>query len=434
MPPQSHITILGAGIGGLTLGQCLRKKGISSVLYEKVSASTQRHSYGITLHPSSSEALSELLNLDIQTFRKRTAVDRLYQDGVGSLQSGGSELSTRDPPASFRANRARLEELLREGLNIKYGHPVESAIRISTLTNPSSLLVDALGIHSPLRISFLPRSTPTVLPYVVFNGRHRIALEKYEKTYDEHFREVGSACSTHHPDSTGDKSVRLEISINDIDPSAPPLPGFSSPGEVDISYTYSRPVFTSSPDLLHNPTRSNASASTIPEEFYSELASLTIRKGAFTSAFSPNMVRQYRVLHWLMRTILPSRADLSSLASQGILIIGDAVHATPILGGNGANAAIRDAVELAAAINISGMMTSPHGNPGGTDKVSNQGVPLSGTDPDWKTMIERFYDDSYERWKNELEMSGEVIAEMHGQHAEDVSERKGKRKKAKADL
>ena len=53
---QSTINIVGAGIGGVTLGRCLLKRGISSVLYERMSSS-RRHGYGITLHSSAYQPL-----------------------------------------------------------------------------------------------------------------------------------------------------------------------------------------------------------------------------------------------------------------------------------------------------------------------------------------------------------------------------------------
>jgi 2-polyprenyl-6-methoxyphenol hydroxylase-like FAD-dependent oxidoreductase len=396
MPSQRPISIFGAGIGGLALGQCLRKKGIPAALYEKVSASSQRHSYGITLHPSSYNALSELLGLDTQSFRRQTAVDRLYHRGIGELRPEKSTLATRNQAGSFRANRASLEKLLRKGLQTKYNTSIQTFFKFGHPDDPSSLIVDALGVHSPLRLFSIPHSTPTVLPYVVFNGRRRISLAEYEKTYAQHVRAAGSTCLVFHPNTTSNPSVRLQISINEHCPSTPSKStSATARGEVDFSYTYSRPAHTRSADTLYNPTRSNASASMIPEEFYTELASLSLPPGPFSNAFSPNLVRQDRVLHWLMRTTLPSRADLSSLASHGIVLIGDSAHATPILGGNGANAAIQDAVELAETISISGKLNA------------------SDNDPDWRGVIEAFYDRSYQRWKDEVEESERAIAEMH---------------------
>jgi 2-polyprenyl-6-methoxyphenol hydroxylase-like FAD-dependent oxidoreductase len=56
-----------------------------------------------------------------------------------------------------------------------------------------------------------------------------------------------------------------------------------------------------------------------------------------------------------MRTMELEKRDIESLASQGIVLIGDAGHATPILGGDGAQTAILDAIALGEAISSEGM-------------------------------------------------------------------------------
>ena len=52
-----------------------------------------------------------------------------------------------------------------------------------------------------------------------------------------------------------------------------------------------------------------------------------------------------------MRTTNVPVTELKKVASEkGVLFIGDAVHAQPILGGNGYNDALRDGVELGEVI------------------------------------------------------------------------------------
>ena len=51
-----------------------------------------------------------------------------------------------------------------------------------------------------------------------------------------------------------------------------------------------------------------------------------------------------------MRTTSATPAQIKDLANRGVLLIGDAIHAMPILGGEGANVAMKDGVDLAAHI------------------------------------------------------------------------------------
>ncbi len=64
--------------------------------------------------------------------------------------------------------------------------------------------------------------------------------------------------------------------------------------------------------------------------------------------------------------------------------MGDAVHAEPIIGGNGANAAIIDGAGLAECISRDG----PAGIP-------------------------KWYESRYGKWKQGVERSGRLIAEIH---------------------
>jgi 2-polyprenyl-6-methoxyphenol hydroxylase-like FAD-dependent oxidoreductase len=88
---------------------------------------------------------------------------------------------------------------------------------------------------------------------------------------------------------------------------------------------------------------------------FDELGSLQNLAPPFSDLFDPSKVRDDRLLHWLMRTVVLEKRDIEGLASQGIVLIGDAAHATPILGGEGAQTAILDAIALGEAISSEGV-------------------------------------------------------------------------------
>ncbi|KAI9661723.1 MAG: hypothetical protein M1821_008961 [Bathelium mastoideum] len=245
---------------------------------------------------------------------------------------------------TFRCHRGRLEALLRARLFIKWGKRLktiqfeEQAREITaSFDDERSLktkcLVGCDGSHSMIRQGLCMATKLRVLPYVVFNGIRRISKFEYINNIRKYIQDNVLI-------ETRRGNVRLEISVSDF-----------ADSHVDLSYIYSRPARQSGPssegDPLHAPDRSNAGATNIPEEFFEELAVLRDLEPPFNMIFDPHNVRKDRLLHWLMRSVRPDLNELEQLANRGVLLVGDAVHATPILGGEGANMAIKDGIELA---------------------------------------------------------------------------------------
>jgi 2-polyprenyl-6-methoxyphenol hydroxylase-like FAD-dependent oxidoreductase len=383
---SGSVVILGSGIGGLTLGRCLRQKGISSVIYERTS-SAPRHTYGITLESWAYRPLLKILDMDEHTFRRRIAVDGFYHGGIGKLNSNDPLNPDGTQSTSFRASRNKLESILREGQLINLEHSLSSARKLddqskvelafqNDLKLTPTVIVDMMGVHSQLRKSLLPSVTLKVLPFVVFSSKRYLKSAHFQSTYASAFNEGN--CITLEPKVLHDP--RLEITINDHLPN----------GDVSISYIYSRAAMSDvGQDPLHDPDRPIAGATDIPEEFYEELEKWVEEhkpKQPFLDAFDSDQIQTERLLHWLMRTVLVPEEDLKKLLKYGVIMVGDSVHATPILGARGANFAISDAVELAGIIVESG-----------ADRET----------------IERFYRERWPKWSSEVEDSEKRIAEMH---------------------
>lgn len=340
--PQQPISIIGAGIGGLTLARCLRNHGIPSILYEKMSRAP-RHHHGITLHASSYRPLLGVLNLDETTFRRRVAVDGA-SGGSGHINPQTMIVAGSTKPDSFRAHRGRLEKLLREGLEIKWEQAVEQVEQTPSGTVlrfqdgrkvESDFVIGADGPHSRTRQCLLPDTALNVLPIVAYNGRRRAERAVFDNVYAP-FMKRSTVLETRLKDTV------LNISLNDW-----------TVDFVDLSWTYSRPARPDDP--LHRPDRSNAEATRIPDEFFAEISALSDLEPPFKDAFDVEKTRQDRILHWLMRAGLVKLSDLQAAAQKGVLFIGDAVHAEPILGGEGANAAMVDGFELAGCIASGGV-------------------------------------------------------------------------------
>ncbi|KAH7065731.1 hypothetical protein BKA63DRAFT_164012 [Paraphoma chrysanthemicola] len=340
---KQTVSIIGAGLSGLTLGRCLQQRGIRTILYERTSTAAQ-HNYGITLYASAYIPLLKTLDVSENAFKSRIAVDEAT-GGAGSVRpmSTGPVLGKLDEgEACFQANRGSLEVWLREGLDIRWGHTLQN-IEPSSVPDgqpivrfdngqevQTSVVVGADGPHSALRNLLLPESQLAVLPFVVFNGKRRIDRDVFEAALLPHLGE--SNVITFRKDG-----IRIKLSIDNY-----------TTERISISWTYSRPSRGAS-DPLYKPERTLSGATKIPEELFDELGSL-LRPDLpqpFGIVLDEKEVRKDRLLHWLMRAILVPQDALRGIASGGIVLIGDTVHAEPIVGGNGANAAILDAVSLA---------------------------------------------------------------------------------------
>lgn len=181
---QQPISIIGAGLGGVTLGRCLSKHGIKAVLYEKAT-SLPRNSYGITLHQSTYQPLLKLLDIDEATFRKRVAVDGPL-GGTGAVDPNKLVCPGEVQRNSFRANRESLETLLRESLDVRWEHAldkIETAATGATLRLQNgdkierACVVGADGVHATTRKSLLPDVELNVLPFVAIYRIHRRGLQ-----------------------------------------------------------------------------------------------------------------------------------------------------------------------------------------------------------------------------------------------------------------
>ena len=370
------VAVIGAGLAGLTLRRCLKHKGIPAIIYERASSSPRRN-YGITLQRSSYQALLGVLHLEDSTFREKLAIDA-FPNGYGSLPPPPSSLHR--PDDSFRCHRAKLELLLRESLDIRWSSPLQNISLAPQFPDVTAIfgsgerieracLIGCDGVHSQVRQTLCPEMKVKVLPYVVFNGKRLFSRAEYQENVEPYMQ--GSALVQMRKDD-----IRLEISINE-----------HTATTTNLSYTYSRPARDSQYDPLLNPGRSISGATTIPEDFYKELEQLEgYLIPPFTGLFNAEKSRKDRVLHWLMRSLMPNPEDAQRLENRGVILIGDAIHALPILGGEGANLAIKDGIALAEHIAMDGVVKG----------------------------ISSFSKSRHEIWKQAVIDSEERITKMHG--------------------
>ena len=321
---ERPVAIVGCGLAGLALGRALKARGVAFIIYDR-NSTIGRHRYSINLYPPALNTLIGLLGIDFNALKKAACVL------PSQLKHTYATAQT-----NLRVNRAKLEALLREGLDVQSEHRLSSAQQVNNATKltfengatvHSSYIVAADGPLSQMRLSLVPNFQPEVLPYVVINGKRWLS-ERSTSLVLSHEQ----ANSLLEYKAGNGENILLQTYVNEVEDD-----------KASVSYTFSRPP-RAGYDPLHKPARSASGATMIPEEFYTELDSLQLPE-PFKTVFDPGEVRKGRNLHWLMRSGLIPFEDLQSVA--GVVFTGEALRPLPILGSMGANLVILEAVELA---------------------------------------------------------------------------------------
>lgn len=171
-----HVSIIGAGLGGLCLAQGLARAGIDFDVYERDARTDSRvQGYRLRIDASGQAALAHCLPPDLYA---------LFQQSCSTHDCPGAMLDARLRPLPQRASatwrledadtapdrsahRQTLREILLAGLegHVHFGHgcagmdaggPRLEGIR----ARPGTLVVAADGVHSALRRQHLPHAVP----------------------------------------------------------------------------------------------------------------------------------------------------------------------------------------------------------------------------------------------------------------------------------
>jgi hypothetical protein len=255
-----------------------------------------------------------VFQIDEGTFVKRVAVDGIINGkGFVHLDDKGRTRDEKYRVSPLRAHRGRLESLLREDVDVKWGHLLQDILNqgsehILNFKNcgkvESGFVVDTSGVHSTIRKLLLPNSQLNILPYVVFRGTRRLDQDTFRENYAPCF-ENGNVIETKKGD------ILLQIWINSHN---------QDTGAVDISYVYSRHAHANDP--FHRPGRGLDESVDIPSAFFAEVCQLSGLEQPFQETFNGEAILDDKILHWLMRTILFPLSELKRLSEKGMLLIG----------------------------------------------------------------------------------------------------------------
>ena len=261
--------IVGAGLGGLVLGQWFKARNIPVTILERAYFPALRN-YGITLHRSLYQRLLPVLQENEASFLKECSIE---MDSANTAQT-------------FRCHRGRLEDFLRKDLDIRWGQHLKGVqmtpnrVSLEIEDEPTiegDTLIGADGVHSLLRNAFF------VPPYDVFYGRRSITLEFYQHRLQPYMEGQAVMQALHG-------NVLFQVYVNEYTATA-----------IDLGYTYSRPARISG--ALHLQDRPTTGADNIPSEFYAELSQYGEKQlgPGFAEVFDSEKVRRDGVLHELMR-------------------------------------------------------------------------------------------------------------------------------------
>ena len=326
--PSRSISINGAGFAGLMSGRCRKSMGFPFRIFEK-RIPAYKTSRIIILRPWAYEPLAKFLEIDCHELAEKDQNPEINtSNSMYYPQDHIEDLLSRDLDVEYRQEFPEIETLdLQEKWSLFSSAPSPREMSIKC-----QLIIGADGVHSSVRHLLLPEIRPRILPYVVYYGSRRMTARRYKDDIAPHMKYPAM--------SQFRKETQTLLRIIPCPPSSLPNHEY-----VYVKYTYSRPKHEKDP--LFRPDRRAQEADIIPNEFYQEIERLKDLGPVFGEIFHPQHVRQDKILNWLMRSLLVPLEKLQELADQGILLIGDAAHAMPILGSEGAIWAIKDGIDLA---------------------------------------------------------------------------------------
>ncbi|KAI0123535.1 putative monooxygenase [Xylariales sp. AK1849] len=192
---KPHVLIVGAGLGGLTLAQALRRKGISFVIFERdESPKARQQGWAIGLHGILNDLMAYMPE-DLSPIESSVShLQPLKLPAQFIIHVAGNRLGvTRDPDTFvLRASRVRLRRWLSSNIFINYGkratkiEQTKEGVTVHFQDGTSAtgdVLVGADGVNSYVREHVLSRPNSQTLrttPFAVVVGETTLTGADFE--------------------------------------------------------------------------------------------------------------------------------------------------------------------------------------------------------------------------------------------------------------
>ncbi|KAJ3297661.1 hypothetical protein HK104_000251 [Borealophlyctis nickersoniae] len=362
-----HVIIVGAGLGGLALAQGLKKHNISFSIFERDQSSAYRpQGYRLRIRPDGTTGLQTVLPDDVWNLFRSTAattgfgftdIDAITGEQIpsapwGPPPSSGAPGGNRGPPQGssmvYTADRTTLRHVLLTGLEdkIQFGKEFKSFRHLNEngngniqvefadgTTADGTLLVAADGLHSGIRKQALPS-------HHVLDTRGRCIYGKTPITpaLESEWHHQGRTGIVMYQDSRPltlfTESVRFPQNPHDVSDRLP--------SQVDYVYwvLLAQSTVFGVPDsdlFAMSKEEIKHLALTLTEKWHPSIR-------AVINHSPPDLQSQLRITS--AAPDIPTWTD----TVQNVTFLGDAIHPMSPTGGQGLNAALRDAGALTEAI------------------------------------------------------------------------------------
>ncbi|KAI1810381.1 FAD/NAD(P)-binding domain-containing protein [Poronia punctata] len=332
---KPHVIIIGAGLGGLTLAQCLRKQGIPFEIFDRDTDITTRQGWAIAVH-SILEDLPSSFPSDMPPLRE--SADHLWPlklEPQVCFYGRGQRMTVENTPETpcLRLNRLHFRQWLATQIPIQWGKRlvrVEDAgprvtVHFEDGTSASGdILIGADGVKSVVRQHLLGRPNSEVIkpvPFACIWGEIRLSGDAFERQLS-----LGhSAYAFVSPNIKGFVFVALNKVNKDLSGDYYWYVGWE---DFDVN----------DPEYWLNHASKKAKYDRVMEA---------------TASLEPRMREVFELTD--VEGILPGQrvfwdGEITSLPVGRITLLGDAIHPMTPFRGEGGVHAIRDALNLGAAL------------------------------------------------------------------------------------